>query len=241
MGNQQLYNLDNKTLQVLLSGKLGDGHFIEYVNGYSFHSNCIHKEYIDFKTEMLEKRFVVNTNSVINRGFKQTMIHNLYTRSYPEIKLVHQLSIEETLNMLDDFGLALWLYDDGTLHQEKSFYNLCTHSFPKELQLDVIIPKLKEKWDITCNCVSEKKKDGRVFWYLNISKYHGSYVITKILEKVPFKCFEYKLWSSTTIQKWSKFQEELKSRDTSKFKDLRPRQVAAHYARIWEKINKEDV
>jgi hypothetical protein len=35
--------------------------------------------------------------------------------------------------------------------------------------------------------------------------------ISQILSKYPVKCYSYKRWSSETIQKWSKLQEELKS------------------------------
>ena len=59
----------------------------------------------------------------------------------------------------------------------------------------------------------ERKKDGRIFWYLRIGKFSGADKISAILEEFPIQCYSYKRWSSETIQKWSKFQEKLKSTD----------------------------
>lgn len=237
MGNQQLYNLTNETLQILLSGKLGDGSFLKCVNGDAFTSNCIHKEYIDFKCNLISKDIECHTRSNINMGYKKREIHHLSTKSTSEIKLINHLSIEETMKLLDDFGLALWIYDDGSLHKTKLFYNICTHSFTREIQEDIMIPILKSKWDINAQCIIERKKDGREFWYLIVRKYHGARIITELLSKIELECFKYKLWSSTTIQLWSKFQEELKSRGTiDKNKDL-----STVYAQIWRKVNKSIV
>ncbi|MCG8399364.1 hypothetical protein LWS67_23025, partial [Bacillus atrophaeus] len=50
-------------------------------------------------------------------------------------------------------------------------------------------------------------------YYLGINKYEGANIISEILSRYPLNCYSYKLWSSETIQKWSKLQEQLKSTD----------------------------
>ena len=45
---------------------------------------------------------------------------------------------------------------------------------------------------------------------LTIKRYEGAYIISQILAKYPVPCYNYKIISSETIQKWSKLQEELK-------------------------------
>lgn len=97
---------------------------------------------------------------------------------------------------MNDLGLALWIYDDGSLHKNKLFYNINTQGFPKEIQEELFIPFFN-RFNIYPKLTVERKRDGREFWYLRISKYEGAY----------------KRWSSETIQKWSKLQEELKSTD----------------------------
>ena len=49
--------------------------------------------------------------------------------------------------------------------------------------------------------------------YWEIGKFSDADKISAILEKYPLDYYSYKRWSSETIQKWSKFQEELKSTD----------------------------
>lgn len=58
---------------------------------------------------------------------------------------------------------------------------------------------------------TEKKKDGRIFYYLCINKYKGAAIISQILNKYPVNCYSYKRWSSETILQWSKVQEYLKN------------------------------
>lgn len=51
MGNQQLLSLSNNQLQVILTGKFGDGclETPKDINNESNITNCIHKEYLQFK------------------------------------------------------------------------------------------------------------------------------------------------------------------------------------------------
>ena len=76
------------------------------------------------------------------------------------------------------------------------------------------------KWNIFPKLQVENKKDGKQYWYLRVPKYEGAAEISKILDKYPIDCYSYKRWSSETIQKWSKLQEQLKSqgKSTSDFK-----------------------
>ena len=136
------------------------------------------------------------------------------------LKYIKEMPIEEVINNLDELGLALWIYDDGSLHKSKLFYNINTQAFPKEVQEEVLIPFFN-KFGIYPKLQVENKKDGRQFWYLRIPKYEGCCELSKILDKYPIGCFSYKRWSSETIQKWSKVQENLKSQGKSP-SDLSP-------------------
>lgn len=216
MGNQQLYSLKNNQLQVLFTGMLGDGHLTTQASknsDSSYVTNCKYLEYIQYKQKLLAE---IASNYTVNEknGYSQTRIYTLASKRHPDITVIKKLSIEEIINSLDDLGLALWFYDDGSLHKNKMFYNLNTHKFSKEIQENLFIPFFN-KLNIFPKITKEVKKDGRVFYYLRISRFEGAYEINKILHKYPVDCYKYKLWSSETIQYWSKLQAKLKSEGKS--------------------------
>jgi hypothetical protein len=215
MGNQQLC-LNNEQKQVLISGRLGDGHLSSSPNerlGAYYTTNCKYKEYLEFKKNLLgELCNTTNINSIEHNGYSGTKIYTLRTRGDTLISYVRDSTLENILNELDELGLAMWIYDDGSLHKDKLFYNINTQAFPKDIQEELFIP-LFNRFNIFPKLTIERKKDGREFWYLRVSKYEGAFEITKILDKYPLECYAYKRWSSETIQRWSKLQEELKSTD----------------------------
>lgn len=218
MGNQQLYTLTNEQIQVILTGIFSDGCLTtpEKTSCNSYYStNCKFEEYLKFKKYYLGG-LAFNIGRIEKNGYSQNPIYQMRTKRHEDITRIKNLSLEEALNLVDELGLAMWLYDDGSLHKSKFFYNINTHHFSKEIQETLFIPFFN-KFGIYPKLTREVKKDGREFYYLRVSRYEGAYEITKILEKYPVKCYEYKVWSSETIQKWSKLQEELKSKDVSNF------------------------
>lgn len=209
--NQQDCNLTNNQIQVLLTGTFGDGCIRLEKSGTSVYiTNCIHKEYIDYKSKLLEDLWSSNSSN-INMGYKQNMIYHCRSKADIRITKIHNLSIEEKLSLFDELGLALWFYDDGSLHKRCNFFNLNTHAFSEEVHKDLLVPFF-ENLGMKPLILKDRKKDGREFSYLYFAKHRGTYEIMKILEKYPIDCFKYKLWSSETIQKWSKLQAELKSK-----------------------------
>jgi hypothetical protein len=212
IGNQQDYIFTNKQIQVLLTGTFGDGCISYNKSGTSVYTtNCIHKEYINYKKDLLGDLFSSQSEG-INQGYKQNMIYKLLSKCNKQITQLHNLSLEDKLEKLDELGLALWFYDDGSLHKNRLFFNLNTHSFNEEVHNDVLMPFFK-KLGFSPKVFKDKKKDGRVFSYLYFGKHFGAYEIMQILQKYPVECFKYKIWSSETIQKWSRLQAQLKSED----------------------------
>lgn len=211
-GQSAALNLSNEQIQVLLTGKFGDGCLQTpktCVDNSMYLSNCKFEEYVDFKSKLLGDLCEYKHKTEKN-GYSQTPIYNFYTHVHPDITKIKNMSIEEALSLMDDLGLALWFYDDGSLHKTKLFYNLNTQAFSKEINEELFVPHLL-KWNIKAIPTIERKKDGREFWYLRIGKYDGANIISEILNKYPVSCYNYKVWSSETIQNWSKMQEHLKS------------------------------
>lgn len=213
-GKSATLNLSNKQLQVLLTGKFGDGYLSTpktCKDNSLYTSNCKFEEYVDYKMKLLSD--LAGTKSYIaDNGYSKTGIWQFHSHVSPDITAIKNMSIEEALSLMDEQGLAMWFYDDGSLHKTKLFYNLNTQAYSEEVNKELFVPFLS-KFNINAKATIERKKDGRVFWYLRIGKYDGAYEISNILNKYPVDCYNYKVWSSETILNWSKMQEYLKSTD----------------------------
>ena len=213
-GQSAALNLSNEQIQVLLTGKFGDGCLStpkSCVDNSLYSSNSIHEEYVDFKIKLLGN-LASKKSRISSNGYAKTPIWQFYTHVSPDITKIKNMDIETALNLMDDLGVALWFYDDGSLHKTKLFYNLNTQAFSQEINQDLFVPFLS-KFGIFAKPTIERKRDGREFWYLRISRYEGAYEITQLLNKYPVHCYNYKVWSSETIQNWSKLQEQLKSQN----------------------------
>ena len=233
-GQSAALNLSNEQIQVLLTGKFGDGCLStpkSCVDNSLYSSNSIHEEYVDFKMKLLGN-LASKKSRISSNGYAKTPIWQFHTHVSPDITKIKNMDIETALNLMDDLGVALWFYDDGSLHKTKLFYNLNTQAFSQEINQDLFVPFLS-KFGIFAKPTIERKRDGREFWYLRISRYEGAYEITQLLNKYPVHCYNYKVWSSETIQKWSKLQEQLKSIDAT---NLSIRSIAAMLRRIEHKI-----
>lgn len=210
MENQQLCIFNEEQLQVFLTSQLGDG-CISTTNSNStiYSTNCIYEEYIDYKSSLLGDMFCCK-QYLLKNGYAQKPIWLMYSKASKVLLDIKNLPIEDIVGNLTELGIALWFYDDGSLHKKKLFYNLNTHKFSKEVQEKVFIPFFNSI-GIYPKVRIERKKDGREFYYLSIGKFDGAMKISQILSKYYVKCYSYKIWSSETIQKWSKLQERLKS------------------------------
>lgn len=218
MDNKQLYNFNEGQTQVFLTARLGDGCIYTTNSGSTVYtSNCKHREYLEFKKQLIGKGTI---GYVPKNGYSQTPIYTFYGGAWKELRNIKNMSIKEVVANLDLLGVALWVYDDGSLHKRDMYYALNTQKFSREIQEDVFIPFFK-----TLGITAKVRTDNshtRPLYFLGINKYEGAYIVNEILRKFPIDCYSYKLWSSETIQKWSKLQEKLKSTD----KELSDRQKA---------------
>lgn len=139
-GQSAALSLNGNQVQVILSGILGDGCITtNHSNSTYFITNCKYEEYIDFKINLLGNIFKHKKLQEHN-GFCKTPIFIMRTKSIKDLKYLKDLSIQNILNNLTELGLALWFYDDGSLHKKNLFYNLNTQSFSKDIQEKYFIP-----------------------------------------------------------------------------------------------------
>ena len=181
--------ISNEQKQLMLSGLLGDGS----IKHSHVTFNCMYREYMAYKRKLagnLAKSEVIEMN---NLGYKKgSKIYNFSMRLNEYSKYLIEKPLSETINDLDELGLALWVMDDGSLHKKNYFYNINTHSFTREQEESILIPKLNE-FGIYPTILTEKKQDGRLFSYLYISKWNGAMIISRILRKYIVDCYRYKL------------------------------------------------
>lgn len=205
--NQQLYNFNREQTQLFLTAILGDGHIGKTnSNSWIYVTNCKYKEYLEYKKNLLGKGTI---KLISKNGYSQTPIYTMYGGAYSNLEKIKQLPLEVILSKLDKLGLALWFYDDGSLHKRDLFYNLNTQKFTLEEHENIIIPYFNN-----IGLYPHINKDNnKNLYYLNFGKWNGAYDINCILREYYIDCYKYKLWSSETIQKWSKLQEQLKSTD----------------------------
>lgn len=115
--------MTTQQLQIILSGILGDGGLYKNRHNYYFKCSCKHKEYIEFKSsfipELLGTKWYRKDPNL--GSYKQTPMHILRTKTAEKLTLLNNLTLIEILDKLDDFGLAMWFFDDGSLHKTKFF------------------------------------------------------------------------------------------------------------------------
>ena len=175
--------------QILIGSALGDGHFTP--NG-TFQTGSKHKEWVDFKANKLREYTSDNWYDFLpSQGYSDNPYHKMRTLVSDDIKWVQRMTLPYLVSNLTEVGLAVWFYDDGSLHKSNLFYNLCTHSFTYQEHIQYIIPALA-RFGIIAEVLKEIKKDGRVFYYTYISKRKGAEIVNKILKKYPIDCYSYK-------------------------------------------------
>lgn len=216
MENQQLCILNDAQKQVILTSQLGDGCLYKQpgmTNEY-YVTNSKSLEYVTFKKQLLSTLSRTDINRIEKNGYSQTYIYAFRSLSHPYMSEVKSYSLQTILSNLNDLGIALWFYDDASLHNTKNYYHLYTCKFTLEEHENIIIPFFASI-GITAKIRIDRKKDGRIFYYISIGKYDGAEKISSILNKYRIEEMSYKIWSSETIQKWSKLQEKLKSENKS--------------------------
>lgn len=201
-------NLTNEQLQVILTGTFGDGCVINLVNASSYSTNSIYPEYMEYKKNLLGDMCPKDIQTRMNQGYKIAPIHKISTLSFKDIQTVHNLSIQEKLELLTPLGISLWVYDDGSLHNKNLFYNLNTHAFSEEVHQELFVPFFDKNGYGKPKILKDRKKDGREFSYLYFNKHEGGYKINKLLNEYPVSCFEYKRWPKNFEEAWDKVKSE---------------------------------
>lgn len=181
--------ITNEQKQVMLSGILGDGSLLK-TGAMSF--NCVHKEYMELKKKLLGDMCVADVRESLNMGYKKAPIYSISCRVSEFGKELLNYTHLDLVNELDELGLALWMFDDGSRHKKNNFYNINTHAIDRNKEEKVLLPFFN-KLNIFPKILTETKKDGRVFSYLYVSKWNGAMELSNTMRKINLSCYNYKL------------------------------------------------
>lgn len=197
--------------QVIYSGILGDGCLKK---GGSMAYSCHYKEYMVFKHDVLFRYCESGVKESANMGYKKGSAIFKFATSVTDFAkdLMSKDPIEESIKNLDEFGLALLMYDDGSRHKKNNFYNINTHALSDTHQ-NMLVEKLKG-FNVFPQVLTETKKDGRMFSYLFISKWEGAMELSSMMRKVPLECYTYKLVPEDLENAY------FEVKDTEKFKSI---------------------
>jgi hypothetical protein len=229
--------MENNLEQLLISGHLGDGHISP--RGFASFS-CVHEEYMEFKASLIVENMKIHTRP--NLGYKKTSnITSITTRVSNEIKLFYSLELKDKVKNINELGLALWFYDDGSRHKKSNFYNINTHSFDRSDEENILIPLLN-KFNIFPQIYTEKKKDGRVFSYLYITKWKGGMEMSRIMRKLDLPYYKYKLIPVEIENKYFEIKdtEEFKNATTRRKTNIIKEHLSIDFSSFLGKVYKTE-
>lgn len=186
-------DLTSDEIQIILTGIFGDGSLSRSSTYHLYHTNSRFLKYIKYKQSFLKNLTFGKSSKIEKNGYAQKPIFQFSTQSHPKITEIAEDTLENNLKKMTDFGIALWFYDDSSLHH-KHFYNLCTHAFSKKIQQTLFIPFLQERLGVKATLAQDRKKDGRHFYYLRINKKDGAEKISALLKKYYCPCYKYKIF-----------------------------------------------
>ena len=172
--------------QLLYSGKLGDGCLVHRAKTsvIKFSSKCLN--YLIHKKVILESNYI-KTSSITYGKSGYTGKYNIAKfSSYSDLKIerVYNMTKVECIKSLDKIGLIYLFLDDGSLHKSAKFGNIYCNSFTDE-EVEALIDKIWELYPIKrCSKLYDKKKDGRCYPYIYISKFTMKLFLKDISEFV---------------------------------------------------------
>ncbi len=210
--------ITNEQKQVMLSGLLGDGSL--YENGTMTFS-CVHRDYLELKKNLLGELCTANISESVNRGYKEAPVFRIHCKASSYGKKLLDYTHQDIVNELDELGLALWMFDDGSRHKTGNFYNISTHAIDRNIEEKVLLPFFN-KLGIYPNILTEAKKDGRVFSYLYISKWRGAVLLSRMMRELNLGCYDYKLLPVELENTYFKLEnnEEFKNASTRRKTNL---------------------
>lgn len=196
-------------MHLLLTARLGDGSFQDTANGEKSSVKFMGTDelWIRTKAELLDLSYKVRVRAQHKNAWGKKDIFHVQTAFSTEIKKLRELSTLEVLEAFDEEDLVIWYLDDGSFHKRKRFMHLYCNQL-NQVEAEQLIKKFEGLYGIAPKLRTDKKKDGRSFFYIylgtELTKVFGSSV----------KAFIHKYSLDTLLYKVGEDQGSTTSRKT---------------------------
>lgn len=150
--------------QIFLGGKLGDGNFKS--NGkYNYYYRENHAEdeldYLKWKMNILGD--MINNQGLYKikkAGYNVQQPYGFSTKTSPSLIKYAEMSIEETINEIDIYGLIIFMLDDGWFSNHSKAGNFCiSGGILTNKELSMVCDKFAEYDIMNVHIVGNKRKD----------------------------------------------------------------------------------
>ena len=148
-------------IDIYKNALFGDGCISKNKNGnHCLSFSSTNKSLIELKSRILNSKVRESNQHKDAWGTKK-----LYTTCKTVLPQSQNKEFHIQSLSLEDF--FLWLLDDGSYHKTKGFMNLNSHSLTRSENIELSF-HLWHSLGIETRVLPEKKRDGRLFWYLYI-------------------------------------------------------------------------
>lgn len=187
--------------QLVLGSLLGDAnlHLVEskriskrYINkGIRARVRFRHRskqfEYLLWKHSILKQHAKTEPTLKQATGFTKMVAsfstnYNFYEIIKPTLIDCAKSPNNSWLDKINEFGLAVWFMDDGSTSSGTCRFN--THGFSRQ-ENEILVKWLRSRWGIDSSIKQEKKKDGRIFDYITLTRESSRILINLISMYVP--------------------------------------------------------
>lgn len=149
-------------INIFRNAMFGDGHIgpVNTKQKVQLRFTSTQKSNIELKCKLLSSNLksIAQHKNAFGSKLLYTTSKSVLVEDLNKINQINKLS-------LDDF--YLWLIDDGSFHKTKHFINLNSHALSKA-ENEELQKYLMNEFEIKTTVYTDKKKDGRLFYYLNI-------------------------------------------------------------------------
>lgn len=190
---------DPSVLHLIRSAMLGDGSISKNGKKYSYQE--VHSEhqleYLKFLQNQMGECATALHESFNRNHYGNSKMFHLYSKSYNSLKDLRQewypngkKQVPLDLSWMDDFSVAKWYMDDGSIVHQRNSSGACAFSTNGFVEMDVnrLASKLAEMYGVSCVVYFSKG------WCIRVNNAQGSIdnLWMKIAPYIP-SCMRYKL------------------------------------------------
>lgn len=154
-----------------------------------------HLDYITF-----QKSFLTNLQtSIIMTECRPTYIKNYpyyvcHAQTHPEITKIYKDTLANNFNKLNDLGITMLFYERGRLKRRRPrYYYLRLKDVDELFYREVVMPFFRNRYGLTPRLKESGQYAKEYYIILEFRGIRQTKIISKILERYPVPCYQYKV------------------------------------------------